>query len=263
MGSFFNTILFQPIFNLLVLIYNLLPSGDFGLAIVILTILTRLLFSPLSLKTLRSQRALSQVQPKVKALQEKYKNDKPGLAQATMALYKEHKVNPFSGCLPILIQLPVLIALYQAFNLGLKPESLNALYPFVSNPGVIKNVSFGFLDLTQKSPILAVLAGGFQWIQSKLATKNQARAAGGPAGDKTEKPDPTALMMNRQMLYFFPVMIIIIAWNLPTGLTLYWVVTTLFSIGEQWYLNRKYYGQPAAPKPNSGNNPRLAEPSRF
>ncbi|MEK7506894.1 MAG: YidC/Oxa1 family membrane protein insertase [Patescibacteria group bacterium] len=255
MGSFFDTILFQPIFNLLVLIYNFLPGSDFGLAIVILTILTRLLFSPLSLKTLRSQRALAQIQPKVKALQEKYKNDKPGLAQATMALYKEHKVNPFSGCLPILIQLPVLIALYRAFSLGLKPESLSALYSFVANPGVIKNVAFGFLDLAQKSPVLAVLAGGFQWAQSKLAAKSQTQAAGG-------KPDPTALMMNRQMLYFFPVMIIIIAWNLPTGLTLYWVVTTLFSIGEQWYLNRKY-GQPSAPRSNSGSNPRLAEPSRF
>lgn len=262
MGSFFDTILFQPIFNLLVLIYNFLPGSDFGLAIVILTILTRLLFSPLSLKTLRSQRALAQIQPKVKALQEKYKNDKPGLAQATMALYKEHKVNPFSGCLPILIQLPVLIALYRAFSLGLKPESLSALYSFVTSPGVIKNIAFGFLDLAQKSPVLAVLAGGFQWVQSKLAAKSQARLAGDRPGGQMGKPDPTTLMMNRQMLYFFPIMIIIIAWNLPTGLTLYWVVTTLFSIGEQWYLNRKY-GQSPVPKSNSGSNPRLAEPGRF
>lgn len=232
MSSIFNEILFRPIFNLLVLIYNFIPGNDFGLAIVILTVLIRILFVPLSIKTLRSQRELAGLQPKIKELQEKYKNDKSALSQATMALYKERRVNPFSGCLPLLIQIPVLIALYRAFNLGLKPESLKVLYPFVQDPGTIKNLSLGFIDLARKSPFLAVAAGVLQAVQAKLAGSASKRLADG------KNQDQTAQMMNRQMLYFFPIMVIIISWNLPTGLVIYWVVTTLFSIGEQLYINR-------------------------
>ncbi len=201
------------------------------MAIVILTVIIRLIFVPLSLKTLRSQRELARLQPKIKELQEKYKNDRPALSRATLELYKTHNVNPFSGCLPILIQLPVLIALYQAFRLGLEPNSLNSLYSFVSSPGTINNISLGLINLSQKSPLLAVTAGALQFVQSKLAAVNT-----NPSGGQ----DITAAMMSRQMLYFFPVMVIIISWNLPTGLVIYWVVTTLFSIFEQLLIKRKY-----------------------
>lgn len=231
MTQLFNEIFFRPIFNALVLIYNLMPGQDFGVAIVILTVIIRLIFVPLSLKTLRSQRELARLQPKIKELQEKYKNDRPALSRATLELYKTHNVNPFSGCLPILIQLPVLIALYQAFRLGLEPNSLNSLYSFVSSPGTINNISLGLINLSQKSPLLAVTAGALQFVQSKLAAVNT-----NPSGGQ----DITAAMMSRQMLYFFPVMVIIISWNLPTGLVIYWVVTTLFSIFEQLLIKRKY-----------------------
>ena len=236
MSFIFNEILFKPIFNLLVLIYNFIPGNDFGLAIVILTILIRILFVPLSLKTLRSQRELAKLQPKIKELQAQYKNDKAELSRATMTLYKEHKVNPFGGCLPLLIQIPILIALYRAFGLGLKPESLRALYSFIHNPGIIKNLSLGFIDLTLKSPVLAVLAGVFQMVQSWLTTRVNR------GGQAPKEQDQTAQMMNRQMLYFFPIMVIIISWNLPTGLVIYWLVTTLFSIGEQLYIGRRITG---------------------
>jgi len=236
MIQLYNTILFRPLFNLLVLIYKVIPGGDFGLAIIILTLIIRFIFVPLSIKSLISQKELSRLQPKMKELQEKYKNDKAALNQATMALYKEHGINPFSGCLPLLIQLPVLIALYSALRTGLRPDSLSALYSFVSHPATIKTISLGFLDLTQKSPVLAVLAGVLQWFQSKQAVAFQAPA-------KNEQAS-TAFQMNKQMLYFFPVMVIIIAWNLPTGLVLYWVTATIFSIFEQLYINKKYNPKP-------------------
>lgn len=220
------------LFNILVLLYNTIPTHDFGVAIVILTIIIRLIFSPLSIKMLRSQRQLSQLQPKLKELQEKHKSDKQALAGATMALYKEHKVNPFSGCLPILIQIPILFALYSAFNLGFTPDGLNHLYDFVSNPGVIKQTSLGFIDLASKSAFLAVVAGVLQWFQGKKAFDFQ-------------NPNPSAktdqmAMMSKQMLYFSPVMVIIISWNLPTGITIYWITTTLYAIVEQLYINKKY-----------------------
>ena len=233
MTYLFDTILYRPLFNLLVVIYNLIPGGDFGVAIVVLTILVRIVFIPLSIKTLRAQRDLARLQPKIKELQDKHKNDKTALGQATMALYKEQKVNPLGGCLPLLIQLPILLALYKAFSLGLKPESLGVLYSFVGDPGVINLTSLGFIGLDQKSPSLAILAGVLQWVQAKQSTHNQ--KSGG-----TGQLDATAKIMSRQMLYFFPILIIIIAWNLPTGLAIYWIVTTLFSIAEQFYINRRY-----------------------
>ena len=203
------------------------------MAIILLTVLIRIVFIPLSIKALLSQRALSRLQPKIKELQEKHRDDKQALGRATMALYKEHNVNPFSGCLPLLIQLPVLIALYGALNSGFKEESMAALFSFVENPGAINKIAFSFLDLAQKRPILAILAGGLQWFQSRQAIKMQSPAA---------KNDQSSMasQMSRQMLYFFPIMVIIIAWNLPAGLTLYWVSATAFSILEQLYINRKY-----------------------
>lgn len=232
MSQIFNQIFYQPIFNLLVFIYNILPGADFGAAIVILTILTRLAFVPLSLKTIRSQKEMAKLQPKIKELQERHKNDRQALSQATLDLYRVHKVNPFSGCLPLIIQLPILFALYRAFSLGLDPKSLDALYGFIKSPGLIKEISFGLLNLSHKNPILSLMAGGMQFYQSKLALAGSAKPTAGQ--------EANLQIMSKQMLYFFPIMVIIISWNLPAGLVLYWVVTTIFSIGEQLYFNWKY-----------------------
>lgn len=233
MAHLFHIILYQPLFNLLIGIYNIVPGNDLGVAIIILTILIRLLFTPLSIKALVSQRKMAMVQPKLQELQTRYKDDKTKLASESMALYKEHGVNPFSGCLPILIQLPVLIALYRVFMAGFKPESLSALYGFVHNPGAIGTVSFGFLNLASAQPALAVLAGVLQFIQAWYAAKLQAVTK--PGGQESQ-----ALKMSRQMLYFFPIMIVFISWKLPAGLVLYWVITTAFSIFEQIYIRKRY-----------------------
>jgi YidC/Oxa1 family membrane protein insertase len=247
----YHELLFRPLFNVLIFLYNSIPGADFGVAIIVLTLIIRVVFFPLSIKALVSQREMNKLQPKIKELQDKYKNDKPALGQATMQLYKEHKVNPFSGCLPLLIQLPVLIALYSALQSGLKPESLNGLYSFVGHPGTINQIAIGFIDLTKKSPWMAILAGALQWFQLKQSTMAQAPASKNepispalqmnPVRNREDSQrDPISYGMNQQMLYFFPIMVIIIAWNLPTGLTLYWVAATVFSIFEQMYINRRY-----------------------
>ncbi|MDP2648124.1 MAG: YidC/Oxa1 family membrane protein insertase [Candidatus Yanofskybacteria bacterium] len=233
MGSLFHELLSRPLFNLLIGLYNLIPGQDFGIAILALTAVVRLIMLPLSLRASRSQRELAKLNPKLKEVQEKYKNDKQAQASAQMQLYKEHNINPLAGCLPLLIQIPIIIALYRTFLAGFKPESLQMLYSFVQNPGTIHNIFLGFLDLTQKSPVLAVLAGVFQYFQSRMSVSQMPQSAG------KDKMDITG-MMSTQMLYFFPVMIIIITWNLPAGLALYWVATTIFSIGEQFYIRRRY-----------------------
>ncbi len=236
MSFFFNEIIYRPIFNLLILITNLVPWQDFGLAIIVLTVLIRLVFMPFSIKALRSQKMMNQLQPKIKEIQEKFKNDRAAQAQATMALYREHQVNPLAGCLPLLVQLPILFALYRAFMNGLQPESLNLLYGFIKNPGVINNISVGFLDLAKSAPLLAVLSGVFQFLHSKLTL---AHTPAPTVHNKNNTASPLDFSaMNKQMLYFFPVMIIIIGWKLPAGLVLYWTISTLFSVGEQYYIHK-------------------------
>ncbi len=232
MGNIFNLILYQPFLNLLIFIYNTIPGHDFGVAVVIMTVIVRLVLMPLSIKAILSQRNITKIQPKLKELQKKYKDDKQTLSRETMALYKEYGVNPLSGCLPILIQLPILIALYQVFGAGFKATNFHMLYSFVHNPGTIHQLAFGFIDIAKKSPIIAVLAGGLQFVQAKFSMANQVTGAG--------TQDGTMAAMNKQMLYFFPIFITIIAWNLPFGLTLYWVITTLFSIFEQLYISKRH-----------------------
>src|SRR3989338_6415620 len=128
----YHTIFLKPIFNALIGLYNLV--GDVGIAIVLLTLAVRLLILPVTLQSIKSQKTLQALQPKLNALKEKFKADKQGLAKATMELYKQEKVNPASSCLPLLIQLPIFIALYQAMQIGLKNGGMEFLYGFMSRP---------------------------------------------------------------------------------------------------------------------------------
>ena len=230
MGELYTEILYRPLFNAVVFLYDFLPGHDFGLAIIALTAIIRIGFFPLSIKTVRSQKALSQLSPKLQEIKQKYKDDKTAQSAETMKLYKENNINPLSGCLPILIQLPIIFALYQAFMAGLNPENLNLLYGFISNPGTINKISLGFIDVTSKMPLLAVLSGVVQFFQAWMA-KTQ---------NLNSNANKEMAMLNNQMLYFFPIMIIIIGWNFPAGLILYWITTTVFSVMEQVYI--KYRG---------------------
>lgn len=228
--AIFNGLLYRPLFNGLIFLYNTLPGHDFGIAIIALTIIIRLLFYPLFQKQMKAQKEMALIQPKIKEVQKKYKNEKEKQAQAVMDLYKEHKVNPFSGCLPMLIQLPILIAFFQVLRTGLDPSRLSGLYWFVKNPEVINPMFLGLIDLAKSNYVLAVLAGAAQFIQSKMTLP----AAGPQKGQGTD----FAGLMSTQMIYFMPVLTIMIAWQLPAGLPLYWLVLTIFGIIQQYFINR-------------------------
>ena len=227
--TIFNEALVRPLFNLLVWTYNIVPGHDFGISIIIVTVFLRILLYPLSDKALKSQRALQELQPKIKELQKKFK-EKEEQAKAMMAFYKEHKVSPFSGCLPLLIQLPILIGLYRVFLTGLEPESLNTLYSFVQNPGALNPIFVGLVSLAEPSRILAVLAGFAQYFQAKSAFSHMPSGSGGEF----------AQSMQKSMIYMMPLFMIFIAWNLPAGLALYWIVTMLFSFGQQLIVNKTF-----------------------
>lgn len=231
LGSLFNEVFYRPLFNALVLLYQTAAFYDLGVAIIILTVVLRLALWPLASRALRSQKELMALQPEIKKIQEQYKSNKDEQMKRVMALYKEKKVNPFSGFVPILIQLPVLFALYQVFFAGFKEESLNALYGFIPNPGAMQHFFVGVIDLAATSNIvLAVMAGALQFYQSRMMLVDQRkRQKGAPQND-------FAAHMSKQMVYVMPAVIAFTAYIFPAGIALYLAVTTAFSIIQQMHV---------------------------
>ncbi|MDD2758598.1 MAG: membrane protein insertase YidC, partial [Patescibacteria group bacterium] len=145
-SNLFHTILYQPIFNFFVGLYNIIPGHDVGLVIIIITILVRVIVYPLTSSSIRAQKSMQDLQPKIEAVKKEFAADQQKQAAALMQLYKDNKVNPFASCLPLLIQLPVLIALYMVMRDGLMADKFSTeLYSFVTNPGKLNAISFGFI----------------------------------------------------------------------------------------------------------------------
>lgn len=232
-AAIYHEVVFRPLLNLLVFFYNMIPGHDVGVVIIVVTVLIRLLLAPSFHKSLKSQKAMNDLQPKLNELREKHKGNKEAEAKAMMDLYKEHKINPLGSCLPLLIQLPILIGLYQVFNSALGGQELQGLYSFVSAPanGIDPNF-FGLINLSKPSWVFGVIAGLAQFWQSKLMMPNSAT-----------NQDATAKIMSMQTMYVLPIISVFISLNLPAGLPLYWIVTTLFAVGQQYYIMRK---QPTA-----------------
>jgi len=227
MQHIFQVIFYQPILNLLVFLYNTISFKDFGVAIILLTIIIRLILWPLSQKSIKAQKDLQNLQPKINELKEKFKGDKQAQSLATMQLYKEHKINPFSSCLPLLVQLPFLIAVFNVFRDGLT-NKLGLLYSFVEKPEAINFIAFGFLDLSKPNIYLAVLAGVAQFWQAKMmiAKRPEIKSPGA-------KDEDMAAIMSKQMTYLMPVMTIFIGASLPGGLTFYWFLVTILTALQQ------------------------------
>jgi YidC/Oxa1 family membrane protein insertase len=231
LASLYNAVFYQPIFNVLILLYNFVPGKDLGVAIILLTVLFRIVMLPLSITAALTQKKFTELQPKVKEIQEKFKNSKDQQARALLELYQKEKVNPFAGILPLLVQIPVLLALFQVFNKGLGAEHVSNLYWFVENPGVLNPLFLQFLDLQKASLWVGIIAGVFQFIQGKQMAPRPA-AAGGRQKD-------FASTMQTSMTYFFPFITVYFVSYLPSAVGVYWVTTSVFSIWQQWYINQK------------------------
>lgn len=228
--------MFRPILNLLIGLTNVLPGHSVGWAIVIVTIIVRLVLLPSFLHQARSMRKnqdkMKEIQHRIDDVKKKYKDDKAKQAEETMKIYKEAGINPASGCLPLLVQLPILIALYRVFFSGLTPESYQFLYAFVGTP---TSLSFSFLgiDLGAPSLLLGIIAGIFQFIQMKFLAPQ-------PQSSPGTNEDAAKMMesMQKNMTYIFPAMTVFIALRLPAALALYWTISTLFGIAQQVIVKR-------------------------
>lgn len=251
MIELFNIFLYRPLVNILIFIYQVIPGNDFGIAIIILTGLVRMILYPVSAKGIRAQRILNNIQPEIKDLQKKYKEDKEKQVKETLALYKKHKTSPFSGFLPLLIQLPIMIALYRIFS-GIQTVDLaSVLYSFVPYPGEINFFFLGLMDLTKigitetngyttllfGNIIIIIGAAVAQLFQMKMVMAQK------PTGNKKAKVDPKTEMANKiqkKMIYFSPLFTMFIMARLPIAVGLYWFASTSFSIIQQHFILKKY-----------------------
>ena len=202
------------------------------MAIILLTLLIKFALYPLAQQSIKSQKALQDLQPKIDEIKLKYKDDKEGLSKAMMSVYKDNKVNPFSSCLPLLVQLPFLIAIFQVLSKGLNDSG--SLYSFIKAPENINYIFLGIADLSKPNIILAVLSGAAQFWQSKMmiTKKPEIKSEG-------SKDEEFASIMNKQMLYMMPVITVLIGMKLPGGLALYWLASTLFTVFQQRLVFRK------------------------
>lgn len=228
------TIFYQPVLNLLVFLYNIIPGHDLGLAIIALTVIIKLILFPLSQKSIRSQKSLQELQPKMNELKVKYKDNKEQMGRAMMELYKKHKVNPFSSCLPMLIQLPFLIAVFHVFRDGLAGDNLNLLYSYIHRPETIDHIFLGFIDLAKRNIPIAVLAGLAQYWQTKMLMHKRPEVK-----SKGARDEDMAAIMNKQMMYMMPLLTVFIGSSFPGGLALYWLTTTVLTGLQQVILFKK------------------------
>ena len=239
-GQFFDTILIAPLVNALFLIYGIIPGHDFGVAIILLTILIRLILWPLASKQLHSQKKMQSLQGDISKVKIKAGGDKQKEQAMLMELYKEKEVNPFSACLPAILQFPILIAMFVVFQkaTGSIDGVEKLLYEPVKNLSYISSILtgqtafnttlFGLIDMAKPDPLLAIVAGLTQFVQVKMIT---------PRKQKTDAADPQAKMTSF-MNYTFPALTVFIAWGLPAALPTYWITTNFIAIFQQWLIMR-------------------------
>lgn len=229
MENLWNTVFYEPLYNALIFLTGIVP--DIGIAVVVLTVLVKIILYPFQTKSIKSQIELKQIQPEIDKIKEKFPN-KEDQARETFALYKERKINPFSGCLLVLVQIPIIIALYQVFIRGLLDHD-GVLYSFVSFPESVSTMFLGLVDISQKSIIFAVLAGVTQFFQARMSLSRNTV----DANDKSFKGE-FMRSMNVQVKYILPVFVGVIAYQVSGAVALYWTTSNLFGIFHEWRIRK-------------------------
>jgi YidC/Oxa1 family membrane protein insertase len=235
-----NNYIYEPLYNTFVFILGHSPYYSTGFAVIVFTILVKLLLFPLYQKSIYGQQILRTIDPKIKEIQQKYKDNREELGKKLMEVYKEYKINPLSSFFLILIQIPILIALYKVFSQGLINHS-GTLYSFVKMPENPQNIFLGFVDMTKPFILFSVLAGITQHFQAKMSfPKTEVKTE---AKVDSSKPltfqEELAKNMRVQVIYILPLMIVFIGAVLPSAITLYWIVVNLFGIAQEKYVKSK------------------------
>lgn len=239
----FNSILFNPLYNGLIYLIDVVPGADVGIAVILLTIIVKLIIFPLSKSAVRTQIKMKILQEPLKEIQVEYKDNKEEQARKMMALYKEHKINPFSSILLIFIQIPVILALYWVFFRGGLPEiNQEILYSFISVPEVINMNFLGFVDISQTKVLsIALIAAITQFFQARYSFPKPPEKK---PGEAPSFKDDMVRGMSIQMKYVLPIITFFISYTFIAVIGLYWIVSNLFAIGQEVYI-RNHIKKPA------------------
>ncbi|MBI4117998.1 MAG: membrane protein insertase YidC [Parcubacteria group bacterium] len=238
-GDAFHIVFYQPLYNGLVFLVSWVPFADVGIAIITLTILVKFVLLPLTHKSTKAQRKIKEIEPEVTKLREKHKEDKQIQAQKMMELYKEHGINPFSGCLLFIVQIPFIIALYWVFWKGIQNGNFDpgALYSFVDVPATVNLNFLSLVNMSEKSVVLALLAGISQYFQIKLSIPTLPESTN--EGNKPSLKDDFMRSFQLQMKYGLPIFVAFIAYTISSAVALYWVTSNVFTIIHELYVRHK------------------------
>ncbi len=238
MLGLFHSLLYKPLYNGLIALMDILPWFDAGVIVILFTILVKLAIFPLSRKAVTAQMELKAIEPELTAIREKHKSDKQEQARKTMDLYKERKINPFSSIFVILIQLPIIFALYFVFlKSGLPVLNMDLLYSFIPQPENISMNFLGVIDITGKNIVLALLAGVSSFFQIRFSVPAVKKKEGSSA---PSFKDELARSMSLQMRYVFPVIVFLISYSISGVIALYWTTSNLFTLGQEIIIRKRY-----------------------
>lgn len=239
-SSIWHGVFFDPVYNSLVFFIDVVRGGDVGIAIILTVVLVKVILLPVSLKAARTQLVMHEMEPKMRAIKEDFKDNREEQARRTLALFQEHKVNPFSSILLLFIQIPIVIALYFAVYRGggvpLPEINVALLYSFISIPETVSMHFLGLMNIAAKSLPLALLAGATQYIHTRMSLPTLApRDPDAVASFK----DDFNRSMQLQMRYVMPIIIIVAAYTISAAIALYFVVSNLMSIVQEMVVRRK------------------------
>ncbi len=231
----FHTIFYEPIYNLLVAVLTYTPLHDIGAAIIIVTLIVKVILLPLNLSALRSQYVMKKLEPEMAKLKELQKTNPQEAGKKMMELYKAEKINPFASLFTVIIQIPIFFALYFVFSKGLHADP-NSLYTFMTFPETLHTNAFGLFDVTQKNIFVAILAGISSYMLARRQTSSMVSTK-----QKHEETFQDQFMksMKVQLLYVLPVIIAFSAAILPSALALYWFISNLIGYAQDVYMKHK------------------------
>lgn len=246
----YHTYIFLPLYNGLIGIMDALPWADVGVAVIVFTVIVKLILFPLSKSSLLTQVRMKEIEPEANKIKAQYATDRQAQTLKVMELYKAKGIKPFSGVLLLIIQLPILLALISVFYKIIPSIHPEYLYSFVSLPDITSKIHFlGLIDLTQKSLILALITGVVQFFQLHYSLAS--RQPAGVQASATPGTMDMASSMTKQMKYFLPILAFASTyWIIPAQfpqaasvIAIYWTVSTLFTLGQELYIRKKYVGK--------------------
>lgn len=232
----FHTFVYQPLYNLFILLADWLPFLDAGMLVILFTLIIRFILFPMSKKAYLSQIEMRKIQPKINEIKKKYSNEKDVQAKKIMEVYSQSKTNPFSGILVMFLQIPIIFGLYYILiRSGLPEINTGLLYSFIPKPEPINMTFLGVQLLTHKNLVLSLLAGVTSFLQIHLSSANASMPSSGN--------EAMAKMMKIQMRIMFPIIAFIVSWQISGVVGLYWTATNIFTILQDLYLSKRYSTQ--------------------